>query len=91
VVGIGRIIALKTIKLKPIHMKKLFCIFAIAQFILACNNSSESSTTSADSTTAPNSTNVGNVNGNVPDTTSGMTLNQSLPVDSSNLKDSTRH
>jgi hypothetical protein len=27
----------------------------------------------------------------VPDTTSGMTLNQSLPVDSSNLKDSTKH
>jgi hypothetical protein len=27
----------------------------------------------------------------VPDTTSGMTLNQSLPVDSSNLKDSGKH
>jgi hypothetical protein len=72
-------------------MKKLFFIFVIAQFILACNNSSESSTTSTDSTTAPSPTNVDNVNGNVPDTTSGMTLNRSLPVDSSNLKDSTRH
>ena len=73
-------------------MKKLFSLIMITNFILvACNNSSNTSPTSADSGTAPNSTNVENVNGNVPDTTSGMTLNQSLPVDSSNLKDSGKH
>lgn len=72
-------------------MKRLVVLFSIAGFILACNNSADSSTTSTDSGTAPNSTNVENVNGNVPDTNSGMTLNRSLPVDSSNLKDSTNH
>lgn len=73
-------------------MKKLFLLVMITNLILlACNNSSDTSTTSIDSSTAPNSTNVENVNGNVPDTTSGMTLNQSLPVDSSNLKDSGKH
>ena len=68
-------------------MNKLFALIVTVSFLTACNNSSDT-TTSADSATAPANTNVGNVNGNVPDTTSGMTLNQSLPVDSSRLKDS---
>jgi hypothetical protein len=68
-------------------MKILFAFMVAASFFTACNNSSNT-TTSADSATAPASTNVENVNGNVADTTSGMTLNQSLPVDSSRLKDS---
>jgi hypothetical protein len=72
-------------------MKRLVLLFLVGNLILACNNSADTSTTSTDSGTAPNSTNVGNVNGNVPDTTSGMTLNQSLPVDSSNLKDTNKH
>jgi hypothetical protein len=72
-------------------MKRLALLFLVGNLILACNNSADTSTTVTDSGTAPNSTNVGNVNGNVPDTTSGMTLNQSLPVDSSNLKDSGKH
>ena len=69
------------------HMIKLFALVITISLLTACNNSSDN-TTSADSATAPATTNVGNVNGNVPDTTSGMTLNQSLPVDSSRLKDS---
>jgi len=70
-------------------MNKLFALLITASFFTACNDSSDS-TTSADSATAPANTNVGNVNGNVPDTTSGMTLNQTLPVDSSRLKDSSK-
>jgi len=57
---------------------------------MACNNSSNT-TTSADSASTPSNTGSENVNGNVPDTNSGMTLNQSLPVDSSRLKDSLKH
>jgi|GEM_PF-2031110 len=68
-------------------MKKLVAFILAASFLTACNNSSNT-TMSADSATAPANTNVENVNGNVADTTSGMTLNQSLPVDSSRLKDS---
>jgi len=68
-------------------MKKLVAFILAASFLTACNNSSNT-TTSGDSATAPANTNVENVNGNVADTTSGMTLNQSLPVDSSRLKDS---
>jgi hypothetical protein len=67
-------------------MKKLFSIIVLCNFIFACNNSSDSST-SKDSTTT-NQTNVENVNGNVPDSTSGINLNHSLPIDSSRMKDS---
>jgi hypothetical protein len=72
-------------------MKRLVSLFVISNFVLACNNSADTSTTSTDSGTAPSRTNVENVNGNVPDSNSGMTLNQSLPVDSSKLKDSGKH
>jgi hypothetical protein len=72
-------------------MKRLVSLFMVGSLIVACNNSADTSTTSTDSGTAPNSTNVENVNGNIPDSASGMTLNQSLPVDSSKLKDSGKH
>lgn len=68
-------------------MRSLLFLLVAASFIFACNNSSNTSTT-PDSSTAPTTTNVENVNGNVPDSNSGMTLNQSLPVDSSKVKDS---
>ena len=69
---------------------KCFTLLAlIAGLFAACNNSSKTSTSGDSSTSTP--TNVENVNGNVPDTTSGMTLNKPLPVDSSRLKDSTKH
>ena len=70
-------------------MNKLFALLITISLLIACNNNGDT-TTSADSATAPANTNVGNVNGNVPDTTSGMTLNQTLPVDSSRLKDSSK-
>ena len=83
----GRIIALRN-GIKTIHMKKLFFFIVLCNFFFACNNSSDSST-SKDSTTT-NQTNVENVNGNVPDTTSGTNLNHPLPVDSSRVKDSAK-
>jgi hypothetical protein len=67
-------------------MKRIFSFVVVCNLILACNSSSNSST-STDSTTT-NQTNVENVNGNVPDSTSGINLNHSLPVDSSRMKDS---
>jgi hypothetical protein len=67
-------------------MKKILSFIVLCNFIFACNNSSDSST-SKDSTTT-NQTNVENVNGNVPDSTSGINLNHSLPIDSSRMKDS---
>jgi hypothetical protein len=73
-----------------IQMKKLFTLMVISSLVLACNSNS-SSTPSGDSTTGTNATGVENVNGNVPDTTSGMQLNKSLPIDSSRVKDSSRH
>jgi len=68
-------------------MKKLFTSVIAICFLVSCNNSGDA-TTSTDSADAPVTTNVENVNGNVADTTSGMTLNQSLPIDSSRLNDS---
>jgi hypothetical protein len=68
-------------------MKKLFFFVFVTGF-LSCNNSG-TSTGSKDST-GTNQTNVENVNGNMPDSNSGMTLNRSMPTDSSGLKDSVR-
>jgi hypothetical protein len=70
-------------------MKKLFFSLAVSTCILACNNSGNTSTTKDTAATSP--TNVENVNGNVPDTASGMNLNHSLPIDSSRMKDSAKH
>lgn len=70
-------------------MKKLFVFLSGSLFMIACNSSGDTST-SKDSTTN-NQTNVENVNGNVPDSTSGIDLNHSLPVDSSHVKDSVNH
>lgn len=69
-------------------MKKLSSLLIVVSLIPACNNTSDTST-SKDSTTN-NQTNVENVNGNVPDSTSGINLNHSLPVDSSRMKDSVK-
>jgi ABC-type oligopeptide transport system substrate-binding subunit len=78
--------------MKTMRMKILLAMMAVCG-LLACNSGSNS-TTSADST-SPSPTNVQNVNGNTPDTTSGINLNQPMPVDSSRMKDSaqknTRH
>ena len=64
-------------------MKKLFIITTI--FFFACNNNADTTK----STDPGTSGGTENVNGNIPDTNSGLILNQPLPVDSSNLRDST--
>lgn len=64
-------------------MKKLLPLALV--LMAACNDST--TTTEA----APATTNVPNVNGNVPDTTNSVNLNADLPKDSSKLKDSTHH
>jgi ABC-type oligopeptide transport system substrate-binding subunit len=69
-------------------MKKLFSLIVLTGLLAACNNSS--STSKAKDTTMSNPTNVQNVNGNVPDTTSGTNLEHPLPVDSSKIKDSAK-
>jgi len=67
-------------------MKKLFAFLLCASFLAACNNS-----TDTDKAASPNPASVENVNGNVPDSSNTMTLNQSLPIDSSRVKDSLKH
>jgi PBP1b-binding outer membrane lipoprotein LpoB len=64
-------------------MKKLFSVLLGMALLQSCNNSSET-----DAKASPNPSNVENVNGNIPDSTNSINLNQSLPVDSSRLKDS---
>ena len=65
-------------------MKNLFVFFLMAVLFSACTNDS----TPAKDEATPNTTNVQNVNGNVPDTSGGVNMNTQLPVDSVN--DSTR-
>jgi uncharacterized protein YcfL len=67
-------------------MKKLLLFIIVCNLIVACNSSNNSSTTT--DSTSTNQTNVENVNGNVPDSGSGINLNHSLPIDSSRMKDS---
>ncbi|MGZ3845531.1 MAG: hypothetical protein ACXVLT_06655 [Flavisolibacter sp.] len=70
-------------------MKYICLLLLSANLFFACTNSSKTSASGDTSSATP--TNVQNVNGNEPDTTSGMTLNKPLPVDSSRLKDSAKH
>lgn len=68
-------------------MKKLFFIAVSTAFLVACN-SDKPATTSGDS--GPSTTNVQNVNGNIPDSTSGIKLD--TKGDSTNgKKDSATH
>ena len=67
-------------------MKILF--FCLVLFVMAaCRDQKDSP---APGETA-NPTNVENVNGNIPDTTTGVTLNNNMAQDSSKLKDTTHH
>jgi hypothetical protein len=74
---------------KPFLMKLTFISLALVAVFLftSCKNSGTGSV-NKDSGTTTNAAGMDNVNGNVPDTTSGMKLNQTLPVDSSKMKDS---
>ena len=51
-------------------MKKLSCLLMVAVVFLASTNQENTS----DGTSGPSTTNVQNVNGNQPDTTTGITL-----------------
>jgi hypothetical protein len=68
-------------------MKKILfgCLCAVA--LAACGNN-KSNTNSGES--GPGTTNVQNVNGNQPDTSTGIRLNGQQPVDSTR-KDSVPH
>ncbi|RYZ19976.1 MAG: hypothetical protein EOO10_23730 [Chitinophagaceae bacterium] len=67
-------------------MKKvLFSLLVIVTFA-ACGNDQTTESNEA----APVTPGADNVNGNIPDTTDAIRLNQSSPKDSSNIKDSTR-
>jgi PBP1b-binding outer membrane lipoprotein LpoB len=72
-------------------MKSLALLTLILFFLASCGNNTATTTTTQDSAATPNPTNVQNVNGNMPDTSGSMTLNNDLPKDSSHVKDSLRH
>ena len=65
-------------------MKNFFFYLLFLMIWGACGNKTEPSTTEE----TPKPANVENVNGNIPDTTNSVTLNNPMPVDSSKLKDS---
>ena len=70
-------------------MKKYFIVIVLfSATFFACNNNKKSEAKDSETyRTVP----VPNVNGNIPDSTNSINLNQSLPVDSSKLKDSSKH
>ena len=61
-------------------MKKLFSLFLLAGIVTACGN--DNTTNEAETTGAPVTPGIDNVNGNIPDTGEAVRLNQPLPVDS---------
>jgi PBP1b-binding outer membrane lipoprotein LpoB len=65
-------------------MKKLLSITIISIFFAACNDDKTATPPSA-----PNTTNVQNVNGNQPDTTTGITLDSRQTSDTSKIRDTT--
>jgi hypothetical protein len=65
-------------------MKKTLIAILICFGFTACNGKPE-----ATPEAAPNITNVQNVNGNQPDTTTGITLDSRQTSDTSKIKDTT--
>lgn len=65
-------------------MSRLSYLLFSGFILLACNNSANE-ITSADSTAAPVTPGIDNVNGNIPDTGSAIHLNEPLPKDSSKI------
>lgn len=69
-------------------MKKRFLLPAAALlFLAACSNHTKGTHTGE---SGPNVTNMENVNGNVPDTSTGSTLNKKPGIDSTHVLDSTK-
>ena len=63
---------------------KILLLFFFSLVFVACSN--DATTTTTDS--GPNTTNVQNVNGNQPDTSSGITLDSRSHTDTIHKKDS---
>lgn len=63
-------------------------VFVVLCIFYACTNTADNNARGDSIGTSTNA--VDNVNGNVADTTSGIQLNQPLPVDSSRIHDSIR-
>jgi hypothetical protein len=68
---------------KPGEMKKLSCLLVVMAVLAACNSHESPKSGSP----GPSTTNVQNVNGNQPDTSTGITLDNRQAGDSTN-KDS---
>jgi hypothetical protein len=66
-------------------MKKLIYL-AVISFALSCGNEKSDATKTE---APPVSPGIENTDGNIPDSTNSINLNQKLPVDSSGLRDST--
>jgi len=71
-------------------MKMIFSGLLLASLFCACNGD-KTSNTNADVQSAPVTPGIDNVNGNVPDTTRAIRLNNPLPKDSSLVNDSPAH
>ena len=63
-------------------MKNIFLVALVSFVFAACNDDKTATPESA-----PTTTNVQNVNGNQPDTTTGITLDSRQTTDTSKIKD----
>ena len=68
-------------------MKKLLYLSVIG-FLISCG---DDKSTDAATESAPVTPGIENTDGNIPDSSTSIPLNSTLPVDSSRLKDSTPH
>ena len=71
-------------------MKPIFSCLLFVSFFCACNGDHKENS-ETDATSAPVTPGSDNVNGNVPDTTRAIRLNQPLPKDSTLVNDSPAH
>ena len=67
-------------------MKKLFFTLLTAAVFVACGNDK----TTESNESGPVAPGADNVNGNIPDTSDAIRLNETPPKDSSGIRDSTR-
>lgn len=72
-------------------MQKFFSFFVLVSFLAACSNDGTSQKAADSTSTSPNLTNVQNVNGNQPDTTTGIQLDTRSSGDSSKKTDTMQH
>jgi hypothetical protein len=68
--------------LKSGQMKKIAFLFSVAAMVTACGNDNTTEAENPGTRATPVAPGVDNVQGNIPDTTGGIRLNRTLPVDS---------